>query len=282
MARYPSGQPVRVSVTVTDQTGAYVTPTTITLSLQRPDGTTGTYPSPTADSTGHYHQDLLASDLTTTGHYGYTWTTTGTGAGVSFGSIDVFDPFEASVITLADAKQALNITNTVDDAEIQGMLGGVQAIIEAAIGGPVVNRSISERCEATARYSAIAVRQRPLVSVQSITDNTNGTSVPVTDVEIDTVAGIIRRQRRLPFLSYGPYYTVVYTAGLGTSVPPAIASAARIIIQNLWESQRGPAQRPDLGGGGPDQVGGFNPADTDPVPMKARVLLEPYAQEAYI
>ena len=55
------------------------------MKLSQADGTwatTGTYASPANDSTGTYHQDVPATDLAATGHYQYTWTATGTGAGV--------------------------------------------------------------------------------------------------------------------------------------------------------------------------------------------------------
>src|SRR6478736_8228221 len=113
MARYPLGQPVRVSTTVRDVTGATVNPGTLTLLVKTAaaDGTwttTGTYSSPANDSAGTYHQDIPVTDLVTAGHYQYTWTSTGTGAGVSFGEFDVFDPFDTAVLSLQDAKDSLN------------------------------------------------------------------------------------------------------------------------------------------------------------------------------
>src|SRR5262249_21901042 len=62
MARYPLGQPVRLSTTVKDLTGALTNPTTLTLTVKRPDASTQAYSSPTNDGTGLYHQDLQTSD----------------------------------------------------------------------------------------------------------------------------------------------------------------------------------------------------------------------------
>ena len=64
MARYPLNQPIRLSTTVKDVTGTLVNATTLTLLVKtwNADGTfttTGTYSSPTNDSTGNYHQDIL-------------------------------------------------------------------------------------------------------------------------------------------------------------------------------------------------------------------------------
>ena len=106
MSRYPLGQPCRVSTTVKDVTGTLVDAGALTLLVKTAaaDGTwttTGTYASPAHDGTGLYHQDIPVTDLATAGHYQYTWTCTGTGAGVSFGEFDVFDPFETSILPLA-------------------------------------------------------------------------------------------------------------------------------------------------------------------------------------
>src|SRR6185437_5736022 len=105
VARYPSGQPIRLSTTVRDVTGALIDAGALTLlvKLAAADGTwttTGTYASPTHDGTGLYHQDIPVADLQGLGHYQYTWTATGTGAGVSRGEFDIYDPFETAVLPL--------------------------------------------------------------------------------------------------------------------------------------------------------------------------------------
>ena len=113
MARYPLGQPVRVSSTVRaanlDGTYSLANATTLTLTIQKPDGTQQSYSTPVNDGTGLYHQDIQAGDLTQIGHYQYVWTSTGVGAGVVPGELDVFDPFETAVLPLQDAKDSLNI-----------------------------------------------------------------------------------------------------------------------------------------------------------------------------
>src|SRR5215510_11837522 len=181
VARYPLNQPIRVSTTVRDVTGTLVNATTLTLlvKVQAADGsqtTTGTYPSPANDGTGLYHQDVPASDLQILGHYQYTWTATGTGAGVSFGDFDVFDPFEVAVLPLQDAKDALNIPQgtTTYDTEITQYVATIQRSLERMTGGPLTNRAISERAELQGAYTVLLVRQRPIVSVTSIVSVASG------------------------------------------------------------------------------------------------------------
>jgi len=296
VARYPLNQPVRVSTTVRDTTGALVNAGTLTLlvKLAQADGTqavTGTYASPTNDGTGLYHQDIPVTDLTTAGHYQYTWTATGTGAGVSFGEFDVFDALlETSVLPLQDAKDQLNIpqATTASDAEIQSYIATIESALRRYTGGPLVNKTITaERSEMMQNQTVIPVRQRPLVSVTSITSASGGVIDISAGLDLDANAGLIRRKLGLPF--YGPFFqwlpavTVTYVAGWGTSVPAAFNSAARIILQNLWDTQRGPAALP-MGGGDMVTPPGFGFA----IPNRAAELLNgmqngmSYISEAYI
>ena len=302
MARFPLNQPVRQSTTVrqlnVDGTTTLVNATTLTLvvKLANADGTTtttGTYASPTNDGVGTYHQDIPVTDITALGHYQFTWTATGTGAGVSFGDFDVFDPFETAVLPLQDAKDQLNIpqATTTSDAEIQSYIATIETSLEAMTGGPLVNRSITERAVLDGTYTVLQVRQRPLVSVTSIVSVASGLPIDISaGLDIDANAGTIRRKLGYPF--YGPFFvwlpamTVTYVAGWGTSVPAAFNSAARIILQWLWTTQHGPSARPSMGGAaaGVTVVPGFPYA----IPNGAAELLEgslngmSFRQEAYV
>ncbi len=297
MARYPNGQPVTLTTTVKDRTGTLVDAGSLTLlvKIRNADGTTtttGTYSSPAHDSTGTYHQDIPAADLAANGHYQYTWTSTGTGAGVSFGEFDVFDPFEVSVLPLSDAKDALNIpqSNTTSDSEIMAYLATIRQSIEQMCGGPMVNTQITERAEIQGDYTVILVRQRPLVSVTSITSVASGQPIDISSgLDIDPNAGTIRRKLGYPF--YGPYFTwlpamsVTYVAGWGVCVPPSFGTAGRIILQNLWETQHGPSARPSMQGGD-DMV--TMPGWGFAIPNQAAELLEggqdgmPFMNQAYV
>lgn len=293
--RYPAGQPVRISTTLRNLDGQLANDATLTLTvkLRNLDGTwltVGTYPAPVNDSTGNYHQDVPVADLAATGHYQYAWTATGAAAGVAAGEFDVFDPFEISVLPLQDGKDALNIpaASTADDAEIQSYIAAIESGLERATGGPVVNRVITERSEMQAYQTVIPVRQRPLVSVTSITSASGGAIDISAGLDLDVNAGLIRRRLGLPF--YGPFFqwlpqvTVVYVAGWGTSVPAAFGSFARITLQHLWTSQHGPSSRPSMGGADMVTIPGMGFA----VPNMAAELLNgsqdgvPFLTEAYI
>jgi hypothetical protein len=252
--RYPIGQPIRVSTVITDTTGANVDPGTLTLlvKIAQADGTwltTGTYASPARDSLGHYHQDIPATDLTAAGHYQYTWTSTGAGAGVSFSEFDVFDPFETNILSLSDAKDMLNIpqATTTYDSELLVWISSIKSGLERFTGGPIVNRQITERCEAVNGMTQIILRQRPVQSLVSVTPESGGGAVSLTDMKIDPNSGIIQRSTGWPIpgpFLFTPWFSVVYVAGWGTSVPPAFDNFARIVIDHNWELQRMPVSLP--------------------------------------
>lgn len=299
MARFPLGSPVRVAWLTRDPGGALVDAGTnsLTVKLANADGTqTATagspYTAPAHDATGSYHQDVPASDLATPGHYQWVSTSTGTGAGAAFGEFDIFDPFEVSVLPLADAKDALNIPQavTTSDSEILQYTETITTSLQNMTGGPLVNTAVTERAELQGANTVLLVRQRPLVSVASIVSVASGQAIDISGgLDIDSNAGTIRRKLGIPF--YGPYFAwlpamlVTCVAGWGTSVPAAFGTASRIILQNLWETQHGPSARPSMGAGD-DMV--TLPGWGFAIPNQAAELLEgsqngmPFISQAYL
>jgi hypothetical protein len=279
---------MRVTTEIRDLSGVLADPDdTVTLYLHRPDATVGTYASPSHTAVGKFYQDLVSVDLSQLGHYSYAWVTTsvsGVAAGVSpSGDFDVFDPLETSVLPLQDAKDALNIaqSNTAYDIEIAVMVASIESTLERITGGPLVTTSISERVKVGHGYRSLVLRQRPVVAVTSITDIASGTALLSTDLDVDTNAGIIRRKLELPFWSRGPYYTVVYTAGWGASLPAAFNLAARILLAHLWETQQGPGQRPVMGAGGFDAAtqSYHNVGLGFAIPNRVVEIMAPYASQ---
>lgn len=283
MTTYLLGSPVAISITVR-QLGALVDPSTIGLEVRRPTLSTKNYTyNPgdiVRDSLGTFHLDVPAADAAEIGHFPFAWTLTGPGAGVVAGSFDIRDPFEVSVLPLQDAKAMLNIpqTTTTYDDEIQSWLDTITASLERMSGGPMVNRTVVERVSATAAAGALCVRSRPLVSVTSVVDTGGGSTLTISDIEIDTNAGVIRKKLGVPWLGTSDVYTVTYVAGWGTSVPASFTAAARIIIDHLWATQHGPSARPALGDPDMTTLTGWGYA----IPNRAAELLAPYVVEAFV
>lgn len=69
-----AGTLATVRGTFRDDTGALADPTTVTLKVLKPDGTTTTYAAPTHASTGVYEQDVTFADG---GDYWLRWESTG-------------------------------------------------------------------------------------------------------------------------------------------------------------------------------------------------------------
>lgn len=298
MSRFPLGQPVRVSITVRDVTGALVNPgaLTVVVKLAQADGTqaiTGTYGSPANDGLGLFHQDVPAADLTVLGHYQWAATATGAGAGVVWGDFDVFDPFEQAVLPLQDAKDMLNIpqATTIYDAELLSWIATIETSLEGITGGPLANRSVTERAELVDGETAILVRQRPLVSVTSIIAVASGLPIDISaGLDIDANSGVVRRQLGWPF--YGPFFEwlpamlITYVAGWGTQVPATFNTVGRIILQHLWTTQHGPSARPSMGGAASEAV--MIPGFPFAIPNGAAELLNgslngmPFKNEAFV
>ena len=181
------------------------------------------------------------------------------------------------------------LTTTTSDNELLSWIATIESSMEAFTGGPLINRSVTERVEITSGYTVLTVRQRPLVSLVSVVSASSGQALTITDMtDIDTNAGTIRRALGIPFI--GPYFTwlpiftVTYIAGWGTAVPAAFNSAARIILAHLWQTQRGAAPQPLMGGEETVMMPGFGYA----IPNRALELLEgsyngmAFRSEAYV
>lgn len=177
-----------------------------------------------------------------------------------------------ALLSLADAKQQLDIDTTSHDTELQVYIDAMTAVIERHVG-PVENRSVTETV--SGRGTTLCLLQTPVVSLTSLTPLLAG-GLPLTtgDVIVDNELGVIRRVDGSVF--YGGPWSALYTAGRG-GVPPTINLAARILLQHLWRTQYGAARGLSGIGGGDDfsvtePVAGWGYA----VPNRVLQLLEPY------
>jgi hypothetical protein len=272
-SRYASGQPIRLTTTVTDLTGAPVNPGALSLILRRPDGTQASFGSPANDGVGQYHQDLTAADLSQLGHYVYAWVATGTGAGVAPGprSFDVYDPLGSVLVDLDDLKTVLGEETAEFDADLLAVLATTTALVEQ-ITGPMLTRAVAEVVQPTCT-GVIPVRQPPLVSVTSMVSIRDGSTYDTTALYVaDSAAGTLRRKDGAVIWLTGPY-TLTYQAGRGAAVPGPVVEAARVIAQHIWETAHSPSLRPSEVGNelAAPFLGAFA------IPNRAKELLRPYA-----
>ncbi|WP_084963752.1 head-tail connector protein [Thermoactinospora rubra] len=245
---------VRVNGTLTNAT-------TISLTILRPDGTTDGPFTPVNDGIGLYHYDYTSAQA---GRHIARWTTTGP-VGADEESFDVAAQWaEAGVISLVAAKKQLNIdlSDTEDDEEIQDYLRSVTEICERYVGA-LVRRTVVEK---HAGGYALALNHAPVLSLTSVVAiESGGVDQAVADLDLDGPTGIV--QRKDGGFMCGPF-RVTYVPGR-LEIPPHVSQAAKILLQHMWETQRG-----TMGGvrvGGSDEV--YDPRFGFTIPRRAVELL---------
>lgn len=150
------------------------------------------------------------------------------------------------MITLADAKLQLNIpmSDTTYDAEIQGYVDGVTAIIERHTGLVMDVTSIAERHRLRLARSFM-LNKTPVVELTSVERVDGSATWNVDDLDVDPVTGVVD-------VMSGPCITgrveVTYDAGFDV-IPSDYKLAAKIIVQSLYGTQRGTAGVPTGGMG---------------------------------
>lgn len=247
MATYDLGDVVTLAVAVRDNTGTLANATAVTATITKPDGTTVT--SAVANpSTGNY---TTAYVPTAPGRHVIDWNATGLNAS---SYVDVFDVMAADprfIISLSDAKDSLNITNTAHDEEIREYLAAATDVIEA-IAGPVLTRTVVETHDGG--ESSLLLRNVPVAAVTSVVEAS--TTLAATDYAFDPLAGTLTRVIGIqPWVwRYGFQNIVVtYTVGAGT-VPYYVILAARELIRH-WYQRGQQAPRPAFGGAAADTDG---------------------------
>lgn len=183
-----------------------------------------------------------------------------------------------SFISVTDAKTQLKITNELSDTQLAAFIAAACDVVDqrcgpiatCAITGELVDlqgRTVFNELT-TAGPREFVVRHRPVQSIQAVNSAIlSGVSYAPTDFVIDTKTGIIRRADWGTI--YGPL-TIDYTVGYAT-VPQWAISAALIIVQALWASQRR-----TTGARGPG-AGLDIPIASGMLPPAAEMLLGPHA-----
>lgn len=145
-----------------------------------------------------------------------------------------------ALLTLAEAKQQLDIDGTGEDVELQAYIDALTAPIEQYVG-PVETREVAETIEG--RGPSMCLTHIPAVALVSIAPALDdGEPLNVSTLHLDGRTGIVRRKGGGSFA--GTLWTAVYEAGwaVGGVIPPTINLAARILLAHLWRTQYGAAR----------------------------------------
>lgn len=264
MTTYGVGTVVTLTTQVTDTAGAPVDPAGITLTLQLPDATTvGPF---TAPDVVHDGVGLYRYDYTTTmgGRHIARWAST-TPSGVDEEPFEVAPMWaEAGVLSLKESKKQLNIDedDTDDDEEIQGFIRSITEICER-FKGAIARTTHVEKHQGG---HLVALLHAPVLSVTSVVSvRTGAVAVDVADLDVDGPTGIV--QRKDGGYMCGPLRWI-YVAGR-TNIEPNVRQAAAILLQHMWETQRG--TQGGIRVGGSDEV--YDPRFGFSVPRRVLELL---------
>lgn len=169
-----------------------------------------------------------------------------------------------ALCTLAEVKTQLNKSGTGDDTELQSYIDAVKYPVEAWCGA-VESATVTNE-KHTDGGPCLVLRSEVVASVTTLTEFQGTTAHVYTEIATPASAGAYTYVRdgrlitRLDAAGYeaafgGPVY-VTYTAGYAT-VPADINLAARMIVAEWWESQRGSVPLPLQGGQDADGLDAF-------------------------
>ena len=162
------------------------------------------------------------------------------------------------VVSVSQAKEFLNITNTTSDSELQLFVTAASEMW-ANRGGPVGSQTFDEWYDGG--EPMVVVRSTPIITVTSVTvslgaftytlqEHATGTSGYAWAYTVDKRTGtFIRRSAgvAIPFENGYRNVHIQYTSGYGT-VPSDVQLAVLLLIKHMWTTQRGIGKRPAMGG----------------------------------
>ena len=173
-----------------------------------------------------------------------------------------------SILTLDEAKQQLNIPTdrTSSDEEITAYIDAVTDAVEGIVGS-VDATAVTQTTQA--RNGVLVLDRLPVVSVTAATDVASQAAVDTSGWVVDSASGVVSTT------TGGSVPTgvlrVSYLTGRAAQAA-GVDLAARIIVQHLWQTQRGPSARTRSAPEDVSVVPGFAFA----VPNRAVQLLERY------
>lgn len=171
-----------------------------------------------------------------------------------------------SIVTLDQAKSQLGITGADDDAELQGYVDAITGVVEEHLHEVVERRTVVDELELCGSRS-FRLWSAPVISLTSVASLDGATTWDVTALHAAS-SGVVR-----VLSGFGPsgWVRVTYEAGYAT-VPDRYVRGALVILQHVWETQRGTMGAP-VGVVGHEEV--YDPRYSFSIPRKALEWLGP-------
>lgn len=170
-----------------------------------------------------------------------------------------------SIVTLDQAKSQLGIAGTDDDAELQGYVDAITGVVEEHLHEVVERRTVVDEIEACGR--SLRLWSAPVISLTSVVSLDGATTWDVSALHV-TSSGVVRA---LSGSAPSGWVTVTYEAGYEV-VPDRYVRGALVILQHVWETQRGTMGAP-VGVVGHEET--YDPRYSFSIPRKALEWLGP-------
>jgi hypothetical protein len=238
------GDPVPLSVTVTDADGVAADATEVTLTITLPDGTNTVIGPIASTSPGVYDYDYVAVQA---GVHRARWVATGANAS-AYSDVFVVDPAEgAPFISLADAKEHLKKSRELseDDESLRWFIGAACQMITDRMGHVSPVTVVADRAP---RRGVIVLPERPVISVTSVVKLPGGDTVAAADAVAGTSGWVLESAEGVMSVPGSGRVRVTYRAGR-SPLPQNFRLAALDLVKHLWQgSQHNQAGgRPALG-----------------------------------
>jgi hypothetical protein len=253
------GDVVPLTVEIRDAAGNLANAGAVDLTIVLPDGTTAT-PTASNPSVGRYQTDYVPL---VPGRYVARWVATGLNSSAYVETFDVRPADPGYLVSLSDAKRALNIelTDTSNDEELRSLVEAVTNAVELYLDQTVVRRTVVEQFSVGPRWTRLnnwetrygaayklILAKRPVISVTSIVRPIDGVTWAGTDFTlIDPASGVL-------VSNLSPFWgdlTATYVAGYQL-IPANFVEGAKIILRHLWQTQQTPGMGSSVFGSGED------------------------------
>lgn len=263
-----------IAFDVKDTTGTLIHAATATLTVTLPDGTTAT---PAITDTAVPGQYRLSYQTTIPGRY--------TAHAVTTGPVTSWDdewdaapsPWPA-IVSLADAKAQLKmpLADHANDDLLRDYIAGVTGAIEEYKHEAIARRAVTDELDLCAAgwygYGRRSFRlwTTPVISLTSVVSWDGAMTWDVTQMRV-SASGVVRVMGGIPVTGLAD---VTYVAGY-QQVPGRYRRGALVMLQHVWETQRGPSAALAMGGViGPEEH--FRqPGEFFTIPAKAKEWLGP-------
>lgn len=239
---YPLGGVVPLDVAIVDAAGHPVDPTTITITITKPDDTVDT-PTPSSTQTGRWTVDYVP---TMAGLHNVLWTTTGPALAYP-DVVDVRASAPGYIVSLADARKKCKIpaNKTDHDDRLRGYMESVTNGIEDHLHEAIIRRTVVEDIRAD-WVDEVQLSTTPVLALIGATRIDGTRTWDPTELHVDARTGVVACLPGVQLLNG----LVRFTTRVGyTAIPAHWVEAAKIIIEQLWFTER-PSSRgaPNSGG----------------------------------